>query len=381
MRLPSALVLTLCILPFGCETPSVPASSETPADPEHGTFLSGKADGGCLAPNTPAAEGVLAYVNDPAVSVEELDAPTSNGGAGLDRRAAQGIVEARPFATLEALDAVSYVGPHACRALARHACNEEDRCRQPLSMMTWNLRHFPLTSRTEDIVVDTVTDFAPDLVGIQEVQDEAALRRVAERLPEFDVYIAEPGPYSGVAALVRTSALTVERAEDLFEDDWYPFPRPMLALDLRVSNVSSPIDLRVGVVHLKARSDAQSRARRRAASTELRDWFDAGGEQGLSIVLGDFNDEVTDAPSDNVFAPLLDDAHVTFLTESIEAEGASTYIPWSRMLDHIAVSTPLLPHHLDTEVLPLDQSTTYEQHVSDHRPVLTVFSFPIHYNG
>ena len=156
----------------------------------------------------------------------------------------------------------------------------------------------------------------------------------------------------------------------------------MLALDLRVPNTSPPLDLRVGVVHLKARSDAQSRARRRAASTELRHWFDAGGEQGLSIVLGDFNDEVTDSPTDNVFTPLLDDsAHVTFLTESIEADGASTYIPWSRMLDHIAVSTPLLPHHLDTEVLPLDQSTTYEQHVSDHRPVLTVFSFPIHYNG
>lgn len=383
MRLFPGFALTICVGLGGCDNPSA-TDLEEPAEPdaEDGSFLVGKADGGCVDPDSPAAEGLLSLVNDAAITLAELDDAVTSGGAGLDRRAAEGLVQGRPFATLAELDAVPYVGPHACRALARHACNVHERCTQPLSLMTWNLRHFPLTAETEDAVVNTLTDFAPDFVGIQEVQDNAALLRIANRLPEFEAYIAEPGPFSGVAALVRTSALEVTDAQDLFEDDWFAFPRPMLALEVEVVGSASGAQMQLGVVHLKAQSDAQSQDRRRAASRELRAWFDAGTSGGHAVVLGDFNDQVTDSPSDNVFAPLLDDeAGVTFLTEDAESSGAATYIPWSRMLDHVVVTDGLKSHHVDTDVLALDQDADYEQHVSDHRPVLSVFEFPVAYPG
>lgn len=383
MRPLPSFALTLCVSLCACDTPSeLERDAPVVPDAESDTFLSGKADGGCVDPDSPAAEGILSLVNDPDVSLAALDDPSASGGAGLHRTAAEGLVHGRPFASLAEVDAVPYVGPHACRALARYACNVQERCAQPLSLMTWNLRHFPLTPETEAAVVETLTEFAPDFVGIQEVQDDAALLRIADRLPEFDAYIAEPGPFSGVAALVRTSALQVQDVQDLFADDWFAFPRPMLALEVAVAGPSSPVHMQLGVVHLKAQGDVRSMDRRRAASRELRAWFDAQDEGGHAVVLGDFNDEVTDTPSDNVFAALLDDdAGVSFLTEAAEAGGAATYIPWSRMLDHVVVTDGLQAHHVDTDVLALDQDVDYERDVSDHRPVLSVFEFPVSYPG
>lgn len=383
MRLSPAFALTICVSLCACDTPPELAA-ETPVGPdaEGGSFLAGKADGGCVDPDSPAAEGILSLVNDPQVSLAELDDPAASGGAGLYKTAAEGLMRGRPFASLADVDAVPYVGPHACRALARYACNAQERCAQSLSLMTWNLRHFPLTSETEDAVVATLTDFSPDFVGIQEVQDDAALMRIAQRLPEFEAYIAQPGPFSGVAALVRTSALEVIDAQDLFEDDWFAFPRPMLALDVAIIGSPSSVHMQLGVVHLKAQSDARSMDRRRAASRELRAWFDAHESGEHAVVLGDFNDEVNDTPSDNVFAALLDSgANVTFLTEAAETAGAATYIPWSRMLDHVVVTDGLQPHHVDTDVLALDRDADYERDVSDHRPVLSVFEFPVGYPG
>ena len=74
-------------------------------------------------------------------------------------------------------------------------------------------------------------------------------------------------------------------------------------------------------------------------------------------------------------------ADLTVLTEALEASGASSYIPWSRMLDHVVVTDSLEPFHVDTDVLALDQSPDYERDVSDHRPVVSLFEFPVAYDG
>lgn len=64
----------------------------------------------------PEQDAVIALVNDPAVDFVTLDEDV-----GLDRRAAENIVEARPFASIAALDAVPFVGSAALRALLDYA--------------------------------------------------------------------------------------------------------------------------------------------------------------------------------------------------------------------------------------------------------------------
>lgn len=84
-------------------------------------------------------EGVLALVND--ASQETLD-----DDVGLDSRAAQGIVDERPFADIQTLADVSWVGPSALTKLQDYAemltladvgeqCNTDDDCQDDLRCM------------------------------------------------------------------------------------------------------------------------------------------------------------------------------------------------------------------------------------------------------
>jgi hypothetical protein len=85
------------------------AASDLDIDDGADDAFGGKADS--FAEGSAEARGALLLVNDPAVTLYELDVEI-----GLSARAAKGIVAARPFASLPALDAVPYVGP---RTLAR----------------------------------------------------------------------------------------------------------------------------------------------------------------------------------------------------------------------------------------------------------------------
>jgi hypothetical protein len=77
------------------------------------------ADAKALEPGTPAAVGVVNLLNDPATTVAMLD-----DDVPLDRRAANGLIDARdeaPFHTIGQVDAVPYVGPVALDRLAAYA--------------------------------------------------------------------------------------------------------------------------------------------------------------------------------------------------------------------------------------------------------------------
>jgi endonuclease/exonuclease/phosphatase family metal-dependent hydrolase len=368
----------------GCDPDPAAAPTDATSDPADEAFVVGKADGGCVAHGSAAAIGMLELANDPEISEAELDAPSSEGGVGLDRRAAQGIAAARPFADLEALDAVPYVGQQACRALADYACNVDSRCHAELSVMSWNLRHFPYTDQTEDAAVEVIRQYHPDLVGLQEIEDLDAFDRLLERLPEYEGVLGEPGPFTRVAALVRTDRLQMTSVEHLFVDDWYAFPRPMLAVEATVVDAREPTTLTFGVVHLKASGGTANEARRRAGVEKLRGWFDGLRAAGRddTIVVGDFNDELTDAEPDNVFGALLDPtANVQLLTLPIEDAGGISYVPWSRMLDHVVVTEEIDLQLVDTEILALDQTwrDDYLEVVSDHRPVRSRFEVTVGY--
>ncbi len=360
------------------DEPDAPAADERD-DP----FAVGKADGACVEPGSVAGLGVLALANDPQVTFTTLDAPVAQGGVGLDRRAAEGIVAGRPFADLLQLDAVPYVGMHACAALAQRACNVDQRCVVPLPVMSWNIEHFPLTPAAPQGVIDIVDELRPAIVGLQEVEQTAAFEQVLGELDGYTGILGEPGPFTRVGVLVDDRQLQVLEAEHLFVPDWFPFPRPVLAVRTQVLRAAEPTKVTIVVIHLKALSDGTSRSRRAAAVVQLREFIEqerAVGD-GEIIIVGDWNDLLTDTGDDNVFEPLLDDAAgVKFLTLPAAEAGDATLIPFNAMLDHIMVTEEVvdaMPAQ-STEVLHLDQtwSEDYEDTVSDHRPVLSVFGLP-----
>jgi len=136
------------------------------------------------------------------------------------------------------------------------------------------------------------------------------------------------------------------------------------------------------VVHLKAQLDQDSMDRRRAACEELDDWITSeleAGEDPDIMIMGDWNDSLTDTGSYLVFNALLDRPDATFLTLELNQSGAYTYIPFRSFLDHVLVTNDALGEYGDgtTEVLPLEtQISDYEDVLTDHRPVLATFELP-----
>jgi endonuclease/exonuclease/phosphatase family metal-dependent hydrolase len=245
----------------------------------------------------------------------------------------------------------------------------------PPTLMAWNLETYPLSSTTEERVVQVLADFAPDVVSVEEISDAAAFDVLDGALETYTALLNDdPGAFQRVGILYRQGRVTISEAETLFKTNSYAFPRPPLKVRVQIGR----LDYLLVVLHLKAQLDAESQARRRAACQVLDNWMRAQVMNGNEIVLaGDMNDEITDAPQYNVFQVFLDDpAFYTFLTMPEAESGEYSYIPFTSLIDHVLVTNGLLDEYGagPTEVLHLDESIPdYRDTVSDHRPVRTVF--------
>ena len=250
-----------------------------------------------------------------------------------------------------------------------------------LSLMSWNLENFPLASETSQKVAGIVAEELPDLIAVQEIGDEAAFMALPQSLPAgYQAYAAaQPNAFLRAGVIFQTARVSAGQPELLFVTDTYAFPRP----PLKVRVFAGSFDFDLVIVHLKAQIDAESIARRKDAIVKLEAWISArvaSGEEEDVVVAGDFNDELNDAPSENVFLPFLNaPGSYRFLTSAPAAAGEHSYLPFQSMIDHVLVTSALFDEYGSgqTSVLHLDQTVPYYQdQVSDHRPVLSVFEAP-----
>ncbi len=238
---PRILFAILILGTLGCEADEI-------EDRENGDNDLGSADsvGGDCPFDGDDARGVLELVNDDAVDLDDLD-----HSIGLDSRAANGIVDARPIASLSELSAVPYVGTSACDRLRSVACDSRGLCEAELRIITWNVEHFPLTGDTIDEVALAIADIKPEIIGFQEVDDPDAFDRLEDMLPGYSGFVGERGFGTRVAILYRRDRLRVTEIEDLYTDDSRAFPRPPLAVTFDLQGRAAKTELTFVVVHLK----------------------------------------------------------------------------------------------------------------------------------
>lgn len=341
----------------------------------------------CLTLDDGVARGVLALVNDPQTDFDELDDPVTAGGAGLITNAATSIIDGRPFDDIVALDDAPWIGDATCRALARWACNERHACNDELTLATWNVEHFPKSSATEGGVVSVVDQLALDFVAIEEIEARAPFDRVVADLPGHHGVLGRAAD-TRVGAIVRDEALEIVDVTHLFADDGWAFPRPVLVVRAKISAHPEVGEIQIVVVHLKAMTDAQSESRRKLALGKLRTWIDARRSAGDAniVVLGDFNDEIDDVGTHDVFAALHDPAaKMVALTDALADAGEFSFVPFQRLIDHVLVSEELLGALEVNEVRALHLEQTwngdYLDDISDHRPVMVTFGVPVSFEG
>jgi endonuclease/exonuclease/phosphatase family metal-dependent hydrolase len=253
------------------------------------------------------------------------------------------------------------------------------------TLVTWNLKTFPLTTKAAPVAAKVIGDAKADLVAVNEIADVGAFSALAEAMPGYaSLYADDVGSEMRDGLLYKTSRVALDSVETLFRTDTYAFTRaPLKAHATVVGPEGRTFDFTLVVVHLKALVDAESQARRRDACDKLAAWARAGiaaGDDADVVFAGDFNDEVNDPAVDNVFAAFFSaPGGFRALTDKAEQGGDYTYIPFKSFLDHVLVSDGAAAAYGAgvTTVVHAEQATPgYVDDVSDHRPVRVTFDAP-----
>lgn len=256
-------------------------------------------------------------------------------------------------------------------------------------LATWNIQLFPKNISTAALAADLITSMRLDVVVVEEITDQAAWQELTARLPEHESLLSSHeysgGDYQKLGILYRRGLVSVGSLRLLFSGDYGPFPRPPIMVPITVDDkVHAKLAFDVIGVHLKAGVTTEDRERRREAISKLdafmRYQIDTGGDDEIAV-LGDFNEVITDAPSQAVWLPLYGATdRYKVQTAAYAQAGGITYVNYGgRSLDHIVTTAGLeaeLAGGGELVVPRLDQTFGgYENLLSDHLPV--VLKFPL----
>jgi hypothetical protein len=255
-----------------------------------------------------------------------------------------------------------------------------------LDIISWNIEQFPKLKEEKEKTISTVTeiiiDLDADLYGVQEITDVESFIKLINNLEDYDgTHSNDVSSGLMTAIIYKKDIIHISNKRMLFEDDSYAFPRPPLEVYVVAHYGDHVFDFTFIVLHLKALGGAENEYRRKLACQKLKDYLDlnrAGSGDPDYIVLGDWNDELDDPISNNVFQVFLDDTvNYQFLTKNLPVNDC-TYIgdSWCSIIDHILISIEVKPKFLGgkIEIQKIDNYlNTYVNDVSDHRPVGSLF--------
>tara|TARA_Y100000746_G_C15441815_1_gene423218 strand:+ start:584 stop:1471 length:888 start_codon:yes stop_codon:yes gene_type:complete len=252
-----------------------------------------------------------------------------------------------------------------------------------LDIITWNIENFPKSDSTIDYVSGLIQAFNDiDIIALQEISDQSAFNSLINALGS-DLWFGYRGSdnnYQSLAYLINTRNVEIiDTPYSILEEYEYYFAyRPPYVTKILFNNQEYIlID-----VHLKCCGDGQldendtsdEETRRLWSNYYLKQYIDTVFSDELVIVLGDFNDELIDSDSQNVFQNFIDDSDYYFADFDI-ANGDSnnwSFPGWPSHLDHILmVNQPsvYIANTLRLEDYIIGGWGRYDNDISDHRPV------------
>ncbi len=374
-----------------CDAPEPMEDDDSPI------AFDGKADGLFgLVEGSPEALAILRLVN--AATFETLD-----DDVGLDRRAAENIVEARTHAEIETLgqlDGISYVARSAFEHLLQYVQDEGlvERAGTELRISTFNIRWFGLDgdlfgSFGSESRVDTVRAFIDehlsdrDVLVFQEIVDKELF--FTEVVPEYTCvsYDGRAGKHQHIA-VCHTDAYEYRAPVDddnftLEEINTSGFLRPAVHGTIYTA-AGEPVS-HLLAVHLKANEQSTERRIEQAEILQARAEALYEASDLPVIMIGDFNthfavdterDENDEDVLEDILYPL---SRVRLPVEyTYQEKGGKT-----RRLDHAFVSPGVSvlqvvspgPCDLDRDI-HLPQIETYYDTLSDHCPVIVDLELP-----
>ena len=253
-----------------------------------------------------------------------------------------------------------------------------------IEVVTWNIEFFPKQGqRTIDSVYNIITSLNADIYCLQEIHNINSFKNLAEDLIEYDYVISEDTDYLNLVVLYKKNNFVVRSQASLFIDSMYEFAsRPPLRLEMTYTG-ENPIDFTLINMHLKCCNDGFTR---RVQSSEiLYEYLKNSVQLGYvnHIIVGDWNDDISDSYSQNSFNIFLEDQDTfKFVTYENAHSSSNTYDSFpgfgnGSFIDHIMISSDLFEEFENGDVQTLrlgDYISGYDEIISDHRPVVWRFT-------
>ena len=252
-------------------------------------------------------------------------------------------------------------------------------------VVSWNIEWFPKNGQvTADSVKTILQSLAADVYALQEIDDTTLLKQVVSTIPGYACHF-KFSHYGGLAYVYNTNTVQVNAKYEIYTSQpyWNAFPRSPQVLELTFNNEDYVIidnHLKCcgdGVLDLNDTSDEENRRLR--AVNLLKTYIDSIFSNDKVIVVGDWNDILTDPTPNNVFNSFLNDSDYLFVDFPI-ALGSSanfSFPTWPSHLDHILISDELFADfskpNSELSCIRIDDYmsswSAYDYNISDHRPV------------
>ena len=254
-------------------------------------------------------------------------------------------------------------------------------------VMTWNIEHFPKNGQTTVAYVSEIIEALDvDIIAVQEVENINYFEQMVDGLSSYSGYL-DSSWFAGLAYIYNPEVIQINDIYEIYTTSqyWSSFPRAPMVMDINYLNN------RIIIInnHLKCCGDGilditdsgDQETRRYQANLLLKEYIETNFPNENVIMLGDLNDDLTDAPQNNVFQMFLNDPENYLFTDFGIASGTSSnwFFPsWPSHLDHIMITNELFDEfeHNDSEIatIKIDDYLTngwseYDNNISDHRPV------------
>jgi len=238
----------------------------------------------------------------------------------------------------------------------------------------------PRTDQECLLIADVIARSGADVLGVQEIENEGALRRVLRYLQSYDGFVVDAGIKQNVGVIYR-KGVDVSKS-GIFEP--LALGRSGMRPGLVLSCKKGAFDWTMMVVHLKSTSryDStnqmrdESRVMRSRQIEILRSWSDSlialGPEKDIMIV-GDFND-FTSRRQQATLTALLESNNMTFLTGLLKSCKNQQWTTIDQVVVSKSARDRMVKGSERVEDIRSFLKDNMADAVSDHCPVLVRFS-------
>lgn len=259
-------------------------------------------------------------------------------------------------------------------------------------VVSWNIEWFPKNgSITANYIETILTNLNADVYALQEINDTTLLKTLVSNIPGYQCHFVS-SYYGGLAYVYNNNTVQINNKYEIYTSQayWNAFPRSPQVLDLdfmgeNIFIINNHLKC-CGDETLNTNDPQDEENRRLMAITFLKEYVDSLLHEEKVILLGDFNDILTDSPQNNIFNSFLNDtSNYLFVDMDIAINSSNnwSYPSWPSHLDHILISNELFPsfknNYSKVSCIRIDDYMNswfhYDNNISDHRPVALKLNF------